>query len=144
MKLEIELIPQSTFGKNVRSSVTKNQWDIIRSQVYSKAYNICEICGDFENRTEAHEIWDFNEDLSIQKLIGMIALCPLCHSTKHFGLSELKGIRDKVLAHLMKINKISKKKAEKYIESQFLIWSIRSKKEWKLDLSILKDYGIDI
>ena len=64
----------------------------------------------------------------------------MCHSTKHFGLAELQGRRNLALNHLMKINKLSNKEAELYIKEQFLLWQFRSSKQWKLDISFLKNY----
>jgi hypothetical protein len=43
----------------------------------------------------------------------------------------------------MKINGFSKKEAEKYIANAFVIWKNRSQQQWTLDLSLLKEYGID-
>lgn len=145
LKLTIELVPQTSFFTNVRSAVTKQQWDIIRKQVYAKAYHICEICGGVGNKhpVEAHEIWNYDDKNLIQKLEGMIALCPNCHMVKHIGLAQVNGKTEQALKHLMLINKLSKKDAQEYITDSFMVWAMRSTKSWKLDLSGLKLYGID-
>jgi hypothetical protein len=144
--LNIELVPATSFGANLRSALAAEQWDIIRKQVYSKAYNVCEICGEIgpKHPVEAHEIWQYNDKTNQQKLIGMIALCPNCHMCKHMGFARVSGKEDQAIKHFMKINKLSKKEAKKCIDQEFKIWEERSKKEWVLDISILKDFGIDI
>lgn len=144
MKLTIELIPKTCFYSNVRSKVSTSQWNHIKSIVGSKAYYICQICSGVgpKHPVEIHEIWDFDDNSLVQKLIGMIALCPLCHCCKHIGLAQIQGKYKKALAHLMKINKISKNKAQEYIKECFIIWEQRSQKEWTLDISILEEYGI--
>jgi 5-methylcytosine-specific restriction endonuclease McrA len=146
MKLTLDLVPASCFFTNVRAFVSKKQWDTIRFKVYSKAYDTCEICGGIgpAHAVECHEIFEYNDSELIQKLTGMIALCPNCHNTKHFGLSELQGKRVKILKHFMKVNKVNKTDAEKYISEQFIIWAKRSKYRWALDISLLKDYGINV
>ena len=146
MKLTLDLVPSSCWYNNVRAVLTKNQWDFVRSQVSDRAYNICEICGDVgpKHAVECHEIWDYNDKILVQKLIGLIALCPNCHMVKHFGLAQMNDKKHIALKHLMKVNKITKKEAEKYIADEFMIWAIRSGKEWKLDINHLKEYGIDI
>jgi 5-methylcytosine-specific restriction endonuclease McrA len=146
MKLEIDLIPASCWFNNVRSFVSKKQWDIIRSQVASQAYNMCEICGGVgpTHPVECHEIFSYDDENLIQKLEKMIALCPDCHSAKHFGLTKIRGREDEILKHLMKINKITKSAANHYIKSVFKQWSERSQKTWKLDLSHLTEYGINV
>jgi hypothetical protein len=145
LKLTIELVPASSWADNVRSLVSKKQWDLIRSQVYSKAWNVCEICGGVGRKhpVEAHETWAYDDAKQTQKLVGMVALCPDCHQVKHIGLAQIRGNGVIALKHLMKINKLTKSEAEKYIQQAFQTWDQRSKKDWTLDMSLLKDYGID-
>ena len=146
LRLTIELVPSSSWFNNVRAITTASQWNLIKSKVSSQSYNICEICGGIgpKHPVECHEIWSFDDKNSIQKLDGMIALCPDCHMVKHIGLAEIMGKKQKALKHFMKINKVSFKIAEKCIEDAFKLWTKRSKNNWTLDLSILKDYGIDL
>jgi hypothetical protein len=144
--LEIELIPASCFFSNVRSEVSKRQWDLIRKKVYSEAYHICQICGGKgpKHPVEAHETWNFDDDSLTQILTGMIALCPMCHATKHYGLARIQGREASILKHFIKINNIDKAAATTYIDSVFNIWQKRSQKKWKLDISVLKNYGIKV
>jgi hypothetical protein len=143
MILELDLVPLTSFYKNARAAITKKQWGTIRSVVISKAYDLCEICGLASDKPlDAHEVWEYTND--IQKLIKIIALDKNCHAVKHFGLAELRGNRAAALNHLMKINKIDSFQAEKHIEKSFNIWAERSEKIWKLDLSHLEEYGINV
>lgn len=146
MKLTIELVPQSSWMNNVRAVLSKKQWDYLRSQVSSKAYDVCEICGGVgpKHPVECHEVWSYDNKTLIQKLERMIALCPNCHMVKHIGLAEIMGKKVYAVRHLMAVNKMTSKKAEAYIEQAFSVWSERSKKEWKLDLSHLEEYGVDV
>jgi hypothetical protein len=145
-KLSIELVPSSAWFSNVRDIVSKAQWDIIRKQVYSAAYDVCEICGGVgaKHPVEAHEIWSYNEASGIQKLEKILALCPSCHQVKHIGLAQLQGKLEQAIKHFMKINGVKRPEALSYIESQFKIWEERSKLKWILDLEELSNYGIDI
>lgn len=146
LKLTIELVPRSSWMNNVRAVLTAKQWDSLRRIVADKAWNVCEICGGVgpKHPVECHEIWEYNEKAGIQKLAGMIALCPNCHSVKHFGFARISGREERALKHFMKINGLQKKEAEKAITAAFELWAKRSILEWKLDLSILKEYGIDV
>jgi len=146
MRLTIELVPSSSWFNNVRAVVTKVQWDALRKQVYSKAYHTCEICGGIgpKHPVECHEIWHYDDQKLIRKLEGMIALCPDCHMVKHIGLAGLQERGEQALKHLMKVNKMTRKKAERYILHAFEVWGKRSGKEWTLDITHLKEYGIDI
>lgn len=144
--LSIELVPSSSWLNNVRNILSQTQWDIIKNIVYSKAYYICEICGGVgpKHPVECHEIWKYNDKKLTQHLEGMVALCPNCHMVKHIGLARIRGDEDKAIAHLMKVNNWTYKKSIKYIQKCFDIWRKRSSKKWKLSISHLKEYGIDI
>jgi len=144
--LDIELVPQSSWLNNVRSALTTKRWDIIRKQVYDQAWNVCRICGGTgpKHPVECHEIWQYDDKNMIQKLAGMIALCPDCHRVKHFGLAQIQHRGERALKHFMKVNKLSKQKALAHITAAFAAWEKRSAQTWKLDLSILSEYGIDI
>lgn len=146
MILTIELVPKTTWYTNVRSHVTPSQWDVIRRKSYALANHRCEICGDTGknqgtwHHVECHEIWGFNHETKVQKLIGFMALCPLCHKTKHAGLAQLKGDGELVIKQLMKVNKITRQEASEYIETAFELWEERSQHEWELDITMLDSY----
>ena len=82
-KLTIELVPKTSWYSNVRSNVSKNEWDIIRKKSYEHAGHVCEICGDIgtnqgvKHNVECHEIWDYNDETNEQTLGGLISLCPI-------------------------------------------------------------------
>ena len=145
-RLTIELVPSTCWFSNVRAALTKKQWDVLKHRVYSAAYDTCQICGGVgpKHPVECHEIWHYDDKKLIQKLEGMIALCPDCHIVKHFGLAQIQNKGEKALKHLMEVNNLSKNNAEKYIKKSFEKWAERSSKNWKLDISILESYGINI
>lgn len=146
MLLDIELVPESSWLNNVRAIVSRAQWDIIRNKVYDRAWHTCEICGGVGTKhpVECHEIWHYDDLKLIQKLKGMIALCPNCHLVKHMGFARISNKEDIAVAHFMKVNKLKKPDANRYISDAFAKWAARSKKKWILDISHLTEYGIDI
>lgn len=144
--LSIELVPSSSWLNNVRAILTRKQWDVLRKQVYEQAWNICQICEGVGSKhpVECHEIWSYDDKTLIQKLEGMTALCPDCHMVKHMGLAQIRNKGDRALKHLMKVNKLKKKDADIYVANSFAKWAERSSKNWKLDISFLERYGIDV
>lgn len=108
-KLTVEIIPSKSWYNNVRSNVSEKKWDIIRKKCYKEAGYKCEICGDNglnqgqQHRVECHEIWNYDNKTKIQKLVGFISLCPLCHKVKHFGLAQISGDGEIAFHQLMKI-----------------------------------------
>lgn len=151
-KLTIELIPKTCHYSNVRTTVTKQEWNKIRFISYEKANNKCEICGDigknqgYKHNVECHEIWEYDDTNHIQKLVGLISLCPICHQVKHIGRAIAMGRHQLVYNQLMKVNKWTPKQVETYILKCFETQKERSKYQWKLDISILSQepYNIKI
>jgi len=145
-KLTIELVPSTCWFSNVRSNVSKRDWDKLRFACYAKAGNICEICGGHGEKwpVECHEIWAYDDEKHTQTLTGLIALCPSCHEVKHIGLAQMRGRGEIAQKHLMKVNGWSADQAAQYIKARFLIWNDRSSRSihWALNLDFLKNQGI--
>ncbi|MFA5416934.1 MAG: HNH endonuclease [Bacteroidales bacterium] len=139
MKLEIELVPQTSFYNNVRSHVSTEEWDILRRECYQNASYKCEICGGIGDQwpVECHEKWEYDDIKHIQKLTGFIALCPNCHKVKHFGRTQLFGEEDLATSHFMKVNNLNKFEAKIEINKAIHIWEIRSQYNWILDINLL-------
>lgn len=144
-KLTIELVPQTCWYSNVRSNVTRSEWDKLRKGVYRAAGHQCEICSGVGKRhpVECHEVWSYNDEKKIQKLERMIALCPLCHKVKHAGLAGIRGETGLVINQLKRVNSMSEREAVSYLQRAFEIWDERSRSQWKLDISHLEKFGID-
>ena len=142
-KLSVELIPTTCHYSNVRTTVTKKEWDKIRFMSYEKAEHKCEICGERgknqgqKHDVECHEIWDYNDETHVQKLVGLISLCPICHLVKHIGRALAMRKKEVAYNQLAKVNKWTLKEVQQHIVDSFELHKQRSKHEWTLDLSIL-------
>jgi hypothetical protein len=145
MKLEVELIPRTCHGSNVRTLIPKKFWDILRKGSYELAGGKCEICGGkgknqgFKHDLECHEIWEYDVDNGIQKLAGLIALCPMCHLCKHIGRALAMKKSKIAFAHMRKVNDITDEELATYIEKVFNDYKAITKLKFSLDLSILKE-----
>jgi len=144
MRLKIELVPKTSWGNNLRSdaNLKTSEWDKLRKACYAKASHRCEICNGVgrNHPVECHEIWEYDDENHIQKLMGLIALCPLCHKAKHLGRTLSIGDDPaRVLIHLSKVNELDDAQLAAYIQGVFNVWTDRSRFEWTLDLSWLKD-----
>ena len=142
-KLTIELVPAGQWGDNLRSRIPKSQWDKLRKKQYKKAHHRCEICRGKGPKwpVECHEIWHYDEQKKIQRLDGLIALCPKCHLVKHMGRALSIGQGDIAKKHLMKVNGWSKSDVELYLEVVFEVWYRRNRSTWSLDLTWLDNQG---
>jgi hypothetical protein len=144
--LTIELVPQTCWFTNVRSEVSKADWEVLKQATFTKAGHRCEVCGGLGSSwpVECHEIWHYDDAVHLQTLVGLTALCPSCHEVKHRGLASVKGRGDIADRHLAKVNGWMMQQTQQYVDDQFQVWLKRSEYEWKLDISWLKQFGIKV
>ncbi|NCQ51925.1 HNH endonuclease [archaeon] len=140
-KINIELVPKTCWFSNVRSQVSKTDWDTLRKTAYSKANHKCEVCGT-KRRLEAHEIWHYDDKALIQKLFGLTAVCKSCHELYHLGYTSTRGNFHNALKWLSQLNSWDMLTTKEYVDIVFEIWFQRSNKEWILDLSFLDNKNI--
>lgn len=141
--LTIELVPRSAWNANLRSLLPPKEWDKIRRSVYAIADHHCEVCGGVGDKhpVECHELWEYDDVNHVQKLVGLQALCPLCHLAKHVGLAEVKGRLQEVARHVISVNKWSKKQFEEHRREAFIQWNKRNQYQWSLDTSWLGSFN---
>src|SRR3712207_8436185 len=91
--LTVELVPRTAWFKNVRSHVTREEWERLKKIVFGRAGHRCEVCGGRGPRwpVECHEVFAYDDERRVQKLTALVALCPACHEVKHIGLAGLRG-----------------------------------------------------
>lgn len=111
----------------------------MRKACYARANHVCEICGGkgTKHPVECHEIWHFDDTRRIQRLDGLISLCPSCHRVKHIGLAFRIGKGEQAIRHMAKVNKWPVAMADAYAVRAFEIWKLRSDMGYTLDLSWL-------
>lgn len=143
MKLTVELIPRSCSGSNIRTLIPKKYWDKLRKKSYKEAGHKCEICGGlgteqgYRHDLECHEVWYYDVKKREQQLKGLVSLCPLCHQAKHIGRAKYIGKREEVIQHMKKVNNMTKRRIEEYLEGEFVKYAENSRIKWSLDLSLL-------
>ena len=138
--LKFELVPDGCWYSNLRTILTREQWDFIKKTVKTRAQGRCEICGVKSDRLEAHERWSYDEKKGVQKLEGIIAVCKDCHSVIHIGRTQLKGDIERAEKHYQKVNGAT------YAEYISALGKANEEhrrlnlvSEWKLDVRKLKD-----
>jgi Domain of unknown function (DUF5710) len=142
--LSIELVPESCWYSNVRSNLSPDTWKILKKRTSHKAGYVCEVCGA-RGKTwpvECHEIWSYDDQLHIQKLQGLIALCPPCHEVKHMGFANTQGRGEIAMQHLAMVNHWTTQKTNEYVLNCFHLWQRRSLHPWTLDITWLETLGI--
>ena len=106
-RLRFELVPDGCWYVNLRSHLSKSDWERIKRYAKRKADGRCMICGKITNQLDAHEQWSYDEKRGIQRLEDIIAVCKDCHSVIHIGRTQLYGDIERAENHYMKVNGVS-------------------------------------
>ena len=153
-RLPLSLIPLTAL-QNARTVLTPEQWRAAARQTYARSGHRCEACATpypsgsslGSGGWEAHETWLFEEG-GVQKLVALRNLCQRCHKTTHLSFTRSRSGSDAVaaaaLAHLARVNGwTSPAVAAEYARLELAICQARSRQTWKLDLSLLREFGIE-
>lgn len=143
--LHIELVPRPMWGKNARAVITPDSWEELRfkygatSRLSGKKLK-CKICGAKSEELDLHEVWHFDNQERVQKLIELIPICDLCHSVKHFGHTSSLGVShyERAIQHLQKVNSWSSEQVVAHVELSMRDWEARSKCSYSLELTFLE------
>jgi hypothetical protein len=149
LKLRIELVPKQCWGRSIRRRLLdakpshRSDWNSLRSLILADQGSECNICGSKKN-PHCHEVWAYDFDHCIQRLMRFQVVCAMCHLVTHIGCAEHVAnesnldIAD-VKKHFMKVNGLKDKKAfEEHKAEAMALWKEqskqKSKQKWKMDL----------
>lgn len=137
LKLAVEFVPKPLWRSNLWSLIEEAEWTRIRQKVYADAGHRCEICGVHPDRLEAHEVWHYDDDNFIQKLVRLVALCRPCHQVKHFARSRIHCSKEEIerlIRHFTTVNRCDARTLADHYDSEMAKWRQRSTHEtWKVD-----------
>ena len=140
-KITFQFVPDSCWCSNLRTILTKQQWDFIRNDAKARSNYSCAICGAKVARLEGHEVWSYDEKNKVQKLEDVISVCKDCHSAIHYGRTSIKGDVIRAENHFMKVNNCSYLQMREALGLAVLEHKRRNEiDEWKIDLSWLKKF----
>ena len=122
MKLQIESIPEFSWGHNLAHLLPAPVWDKLRKETYRKAGFKCQVCGT-NGKLNCHEVWKYNDIKRIQFLEKVESRCDLCHNINHWGRTVLmvhkgeypRDYLETLTDHFCKVNKC---KPEDFLEEK--------------------------
>ena len=145
LKLTIELVPKPLWAVNPRTQMGQSNWDKVRKQVYAEYGYQCGIC-KAAGRLEAHEIWEYDDNALVQRLAGLIALCPGCHQVKHIGRTGMLAAQgkvdlDEIINHFNSVNGCTRQDFLEHFKVVSELWRSRSAKQgWTGDWGNYQGY----
>jgi hypothetical protein len=137
LKLQIEMVPLSSWGSSLRNSIPRTRWDKLRKEVHERNGGKCQICGSVE-RLSCHEHWEFDEASKVQRLIGLGTICGMCHHVAHIGRSKqlaAQGHLDlaAVVNHFLSVNGCEMKTFQAHEKEALKTFTRRSNVQWQVD-----------
>lgn len=140
-KLNIELVPSTSWYNNVRALVTPKNWEIIKDLTFKRAGHRCEICNGKGPKwpVECHEVWEYDDVNHTQTLSRTIALCPDCHAVKHMGLQMTKFPKrvPRLMKHIATVNNMNITEVNDYVTQCFHVHHQRSRYQWEVNIDWL-------
>ncbi len=139
MKLELHLVPESSFASNLRKQLGA-RWSALSRRIRGEHDWKCQLCGWKENRpsslfTHLHEVWEYNDDTHVQKLTGFECVCPDCHAVHHWGRSQIsRKDMDVLTKHACRVNNCTEAEWDKHVEEASALWNTRSGHQWKIEM----------
>ena len=125
-RLTVEIIPTSLHGQNPRTHFGREWWDATRKAAYAAAGYRCQICGGRGpgHPVELHERYSYDDHAQppVQKITGLIVLCPACHAVKHLYRTSAVSAEtddpaalDDTLRHLREVNGWTGQQLHRYL-----------------------------
>ena len=143
--LKVDLIPATSWYRNVRSAVSEADWERIRKFVCERSKFKCELCRKSCSRyAHVHERFSYDFQTGVQKLERLLCICEDCHRTIHYGKAKIDHLEKEAKDHLKKVRGFTDQETEEHIHNSFEQWSQKNNIKWKIDLSILNNNGFDI
>jgi len=145
LKLTIDLVPKGCWGQNLWSMLPTPIWDSIRKECYHKAGGRCEVCSAEGVQLQCHEVWHYHSIDRVQKLIGLLCLCPKCHQVKHIGRSVRRAREGELkwadlVSHFCTVNNCDYEDLVGHYEGAIDLMEVRDRiPDWKLDLTYFKE-----
>ena len=141
LKLRVQPTPRNNWGDNLAHLLYKEIWDKLRREVYARAGNKCEICGQTFKVLHCHENWGFNEKKRSQFLYSLMSLCEDCHNTIHFYRTQnevRKGklspkYLDELKAHFIRVNDVDEQEWLSHLNSKSYTMQIRNDRKYSID-----------
>lgn len=138
LRLTIELIPETSWGKSLYRVLRSSQWKRLREEAVTKAGNACSICGASGVRLFCHETWSYYPDSRVQRVTGIEVICGLCNGVKHIGRTGILALEGTVefadvVDHFMAVNRCDLATFKAHVDEAYAKWRESSTIAWTID-----------
>lgn len=155
--LSVQLIPPNSWQRNVRAIVACETWEELRWHFCARRYAPpsvgleacrrpvpdqlqCTYCKTEHQELHLHEQWEYDDEHRIQRLVGLVPICPECHLATHMGYANAMARGDEAIKHLAKVNRWTARQVKSHCDRAFTQWSQRVLSSYTLDVDYLLKY----
>lgn len=138
-KATVPLTGHTYWGKNIRNEMGRARWGKLRKVILAEQDNECACCGS-KNKSQCHEVWEFNDEKGVQTLKAFQATCSLCYLGSYFGLAQKLASQghayiDNIVGQFLKVNGISVEQFRELLSEAVTIFEKRCEIEWSQDFA---------
>ena len=137
-------MPRPVSAEGLRYRVDPRTWTEIRRLVVAEWDSRCAVCRtSLMTHTEigkgvrlfVFSVWRFDNAASVANLDALVPLCPACHPVASYrGWPRTPDDVDQVIAHLIRVNRVTDAQARSLIEDARDIYRDRCQRLWTVDL----------
>ena len=152
--LDVQLSPKSTWGTALVDLFVRQDWEIIKNQIFLQHNKRCQLCGsrkvsdiikyhEKKYGTNIQELWSYHildGRMPIQRLEGFLCLCADCHMMFHPDITNFKGSGEHFSKRLAYYNGWDETQISENIDFVFKTHTERSKLSWDLDISLVVNF----
>ena len=149
MKLTLEFIPltkEDSLYRFLKRTKREGKWREIKIEIIKKFGKKCQICEQIATNLELHEVWEYDEETCIQRLVELKMLCGKCHKVKHLnnfyqskvvkhGMLKSEITKQDLIDHFCKVNACSEEDFHHIEQEAFKTLRWLNKIKWKKDFS---------
>ena len=137
LKLQVEMVPRSSWYVSLHRLMPDRAWDKLRKEVHERNGSKCQHCGS-SLKLQCHELWKYDGKTHTQKLAGLGTICNMCHHATHFGLAVKLASQNyldinAVVRHFLQVNACDLATFDKHQKKAYDLFEKRSQYEWKVD-----------
>jgi hypothetical protein len=128
-----ELVPEPLWYLSGQNLLPRRQWQAIRAAVIAEVGSHCSACAQpIAASAICHEMWSYENDAGIARLLGLTIICRPCNGVHHFGQASVGGWLPAVFEQLESVNGIDHAAAKEMLRQAKANWRSQSARSWTI------------
>jgi hypothetical protein len=144
--MRIEMHPRGMWGASLINLLDERTHKGVRTQAYSAAGYICEVCGGGQGAMEAWESWAYTAPKEagargVMRLRRLVCVCKACHEMCRLDRAAKAKRSEAAHSRMQSVNAWSAEDFVAYLDWARRLYMFRSPFSWTLDLTAIAHLG---